>query len=114
VDVGEEIGGATSRGPGLGDFGGKSEVGEDLANAPGMLDGASGRMRPPQRGQASTSSSIGIAWMRPSLMRWRQSWATEGAQQVTAELLEPGASVCRHDKVSVEIEPIEVDLARPG
>ena len=36
---GEEVSGVRSRGPGLGDLGGKSEVREDLANDPRVLDG---------------------------------------------------------------------------
>lgn len=39
MDVGEELSGARWRGPGLGDFGGKSEVREDPANDPGVFDG---------------------------------------------------------------------------
>ena len=35
-------------------------------------------------------------------------------QQVAAELLEPGAVVRRHEQVGVEIEAIEVGLARTG
>ena len=38
VDVAEEVSGASRRGPGLGNLGGKSEVREDLANEPGILD----------------------------------------------------------------------------
>ena len=36
---GEEVSGASRRGPGLGDLGGKSEVRENLANDAGVLDG---------------------------------------------------------------------------
>ncbi|MFQ5831031.1 MAG: hypothetical protein ACE5JD_18060, partial [Candidatus Methylomirabilia bacterium] len=37
--VGEEVSGASWRGPGLGDFGGESEVREDLMNDPRVFDG---------------------------------------------------------------------------
>ncbi len=66
-EVGEEVSGGARRGPGgawIGTLGREPEMGEDLADHPGILDGRDEPHAPPTararehvRGHASTSSS---------------------------------------------------------
>ena len=51
MGIGQEVSGASRRGPGLRDLGGESEVREDLANDAGVLDGGE-QPQPPATARA--------------------------------------------------------------